>query len=1164
MVWIRTWSWWLGVPFLVGAACPQQNATPPTAPQPLGAAARQVVAHAGADVEVVEGETVFLNAHASRTLDGAPFSLAWSQIEGPAVLLANPTSMTPTFVAPLAKADLVFRARISSGEASDQDDVRVRVVESTPTPPRFINIPGDIAPSPGTPVDFQVEWVPQTAEPFAIELSGTCLPESVQMPSSSTISVVAPDVLPCTLNVRGEFSDGLRTAKATRVFWPPTTPMSASTRIQAPLLVTPGEEALLRFEERLPEQSVRLWPAGSGALGLSTLATSRLVTLQAPQRRTRIFLGAEERRGPASGGVQYFIVDVSAGPGNQPPTASGGPDRTVRPTARLRIDTTASMDLDDDDVSIHVAQVLGHAATLVPEEPNVFLAPDQAGVLLFHVQAFDQTVFSDVDTVRVYVDPESASVGPELVVSPTRYVTPGDTFVLDASGATDPDSGFIAHWSIRQRAEDDVILLDQPVNVPTIGLRAADDGDRYHFILSATDEDGLTASTEVEVIVETAGPIVDRNRAPSTGRNGTPEAPFQSVAEALPVLVRHQFTELHVASGDQGLLQMTPPAGVKLRGGYSWQTETQTYVLGTERSALAIEAGPILLDDTQWIGFVLSMSETNHRLLLRGQTLLEDVRLLETAPRDIALLEVESGAHVSLRNVEVTGFADAVFDDPLDEVPLLDLHHDSTLRIRDSIVRGGAGTSRTAIRCNGGVLDVYRSELLGSTRAELGRGLHAEECEVQIISSQIAGGDDSVSTTGVQVANSQLFVSADSTVIGTSDGVSADACALRIDHVAQFAYLSGIYHAVGGNAVTQRAVGLDMTGSRIEVAQAEIVVSGALYALGLHVSEAQVRVFDVNVRVVATEEAEGLRVNAPHELVSDNLRVGCEGKMAKGLVSAGPASDAIATLSRAVWDVYASAGPAEGLGLDSFGDVSLQGVEVRASSPTLGIAKGIQLAAGRLVDCVVRVDGVEGATAVNTLSSSAGVQLDRSELRASSSAGAAFSVQAGGPFFARSSYARAMGVPGVAVSATQNVSLVHATLYASDEALWLAHQDGDALVVNTALIAPVGIVQESPRGAGLVAANNAFAGEVAYLIVPDMIASSIEAWAAEPGSCENCISVDANVVDDDGRLISQENPLVDSGSSAFSVPFDIDNEMRPQGADVDIGCDEQQEMAPFP
>jgi LmbE family N-acetylglucosaminyl deacetylase len=94
-----------------------------------------VVADAGNIQTAAAASTVTLDGSLSSTATSM-LSYAWTQISGPAVTLANPNSVNPTFTAPNAATTLVFSLIVTAGSvssAADQVTVNVSAPVTTPT-----------------------------------------------------------------------------------------------------------------------------------------------------------------------------------------------------------------------------------------------------------------------------------------------------------------------------------------------------------------------------------------------------------------------------------------------------------------------------------------------------------------------------------------------------------------------------------------------------------------------------------------------------------------------------------------------------------------------------------------------------------------------------------------------------------------------------------------------------------------------------------------------------------------------------------------------------------------------------------------------------------------------------------------------------------------------
>jgi len=104
------------------------------------------VADAGADLEVDEGAAVTLSGTGSSDPDNQALTYAWSQESGPPVELDDPTSKTPSFVAPLVDADsLVALALVVSDALVTSTPAQVAVLIRDVPDPEPLPEPTDVA-----------------------------------------------------------------------------------------------------------------------------------------------------------------------------------------------------------------------------------------------------------------------------------------------------------------------------------------------------------------------------------------------------------------------------------------------------------------------------------------------------------------------------------------------------------------------------------------------------------------------------------------------------------------------------------------------------------------------------------------------------------------------------------------------------------------------------------------------------------------------------------------------------------------------------------------------------------------------------------------------------------------------------------------------------------
>lgn len=556
--------------------------TTPTNPG-VPTAPAEVVALAGPDLVVLEGSRTVLAGDASRALVGAP-ELSWSQREGPLVTLSNPSAATPTFVAPLGPARLVFTLEVRADDVRDTDEVVVEVVTAAAalaTAPRVVSLPADRQVVLDELVRIEAPWTGAGAPIVSARCPTLTGGPLGRLEGETLVIELAPRGLPCPIVVEDSLDEvgdgvGLQAAgRASLILWPADVPVAGTTRARAPATAGAGAPIVVDLDD-----GGRLFVVDGAPLALQR--DGGRVSFLAPRRPGRLTLVAETRVGGSSGGVRVIAIEVGAGAGNSAPRVDGGPDLRVRPGARFRIAPVASDD-DGDPVELTVRQVLGLEARQAGGGVGVLVAPDEVTpqTLLFHVSGSDGRAESDVDPVRVVVDPAAENLPPVITLAAELYVTPGSTFTIDSSGASDPDAGLITGWRIAQARTDTDndadILLPDAVDTPTVTLTAGAAGARYRFVVSVTDDGGLEASAEVTVVVEEAGPYVDPIRAGATG-DGTPARPFASVSDGLLTAARHRFPALHLVAGGPPLGLVPLPDGLGLEGGWRFDDDTDTYV----------------------------------------------------------------------------------------------------------------------------------------------------------------------------------------------------------------------------------------------------------------------------------------------------------------------------------------------------------------------------------------------------------------------------------------------------------------------------------------------------------------------------------------------------------------------------------------------------------
>ncbi len=452
------------------------------------------VADAGEDQVARAGDAVTLDGSGSADPDGDPITYQWTQVQGPEVVLSDPTSPTPTFTAPPGRAAFVFQLVVHDGiTPSDEPDlVMVNVDNALPEV-----------------VLAQEEILAGLGEEVTLDASGSSDPDGDELSFHWEQVAGEPVVLEgrdqavatfTTPMIRGELtfhvtvSDGLATVGPAQVVVHVgnTPPVAAAGRDRR---VDRGAEVTLDGTGSSDADGDELsftWSQVEGPEVALSDPSSPTPSFTAPDERANLvfelvvndgFVDSEPDR------VQVFV-------GNSPPVADAGRDRLdVAHASVVTLDGTGSSDVDGDELSYSWRQVQGPEVILSdPEAPRpTFLAPEVKRTMVFELVVNDGLVDSEPDTVtiRTVNTPPVADAGPSATVEGGAEVT------LDGTGSSDADGDELSFmWN---QVEGNPVALDDPAS-PTPTFTAPMPRQVLVFELEVSDgEDTDTARVEVEV-----------------------------------------------------------------------------------------------------------------------------------------------------------------------------------------------------------------------------------------------------------------------------------------------------------------------------------------------------------------------------------------------------------------------------------------------------------------------------------------------------------------------------------------------------------------------------------------------------------------------------------------------------------------------------------------
>jgi hypothetical protein len=208
-------------------------------------------------------------------------------------------------------------------------------------------------------------------------------------------------------------------------------------------------------------------------------------------------------------------------PGNDPPVAEAGPNRTVRAGATVTLDAGNSTDPDGEGLSYDWRQVAGPPIDLADGGQRAsFVAPDvdASETAVFRVSVDDgETTTTDTVTVRIL--PAEENSPPTARAGSNRTVAPGTDVELDAGNSTDPDGDALTYrWN--QTAGPPVTLRGNDTATPTFTAPTVEGSATLSFAVTV-DDGNATATDDVTVTVVEG--VVARFDGDDDGTISTPE-----------------------------------------------------------------------------------------------------------------------------------------------------------------------------------------------------------------------------------------------------------------------------------------------------------------------------------------------------------------------------------------------------------------------------------------------------------------------------------------------------------------------------------------------------------------------------------------------------------------------------------------------------------------
>ncbi|WP_291907133.1 PKD domain-containing protein [Chitinophaga sp. CB10] len=187
---------------------------------------------------------------------------------------------------------------------------------------------------------------------------------------------------------------------------------------------------------------------------------------------------------------------------NKPPQANAGPDAIITlPVSSVQLDGSGSTDPDGSIASYAWSQTAGpNTATLTGAASAKATASGLVkGVYTFRLTVKDNGGLTATDEVQITVQQAPVDKKPPVAVAtaPDTIVLPVNTVTLNGSASSDPD-GNIVSWSWTQLSGPGIHLAGSGTAIATAANMPEG---VYSFKLVVTDNDGLSATTTLKVVV---------------------------------------------------------------------------------------------------------------------------------------------------------------------------------------------------------------------------------------------------------------------------------------------------------------------------------------------------------------------------------------------------------------------------------------------------------------------------------------------------------------------------------------------------------------------------------------------------------------------------------------------------------------------------------------
>ncbi|MFO1009992.1 MAG: Ig-like domain-containing protein [Planctomycetota bacterium] len=425
-------------------------------------------ADAGPNQLASEGQTVTLDASASRDPEGNALTYTWSQVSGPTVVLNDVHASAPAFTAPegLTNTELVFQVTVSDGHGTSTDTVSILLNAQNDAP--IVDAGADQSVAEGA----TVQLAGAATDPEGASLTYTWTQISgpavvLSNPHGAAPTFTAPEGVANTdVAFQLAVTDGYSTTLDTVTVTIQANDDAPTVDAGAAQSVNEGEPVTLTGSATDPEgQGITYtWTQISGPTVSLSDPHAASPTFTAPQGQSNASLVFQLS---ASDGTNTSVDTVTIAVAAEPdaPVVSAGPSQTIAEGGLVTLAGSAT-DPDGDPLTYTWTQLSGPTVALSnPNAPNpTFTAPQGVSntAIVLQLSASDGALVStDVVTINLLADDDA----PTAEAGAAQSVEEGAVVALTGSG-TDPEGhGLTYTWT--QVSGPTVVLSDAHAAAPT-------------------------------------------------------------------------------------------------------------------------------------------------------------------------------------------------------------------------------------------------------------------------------------------------------------------------------------------------------------------------------------------------------------------------------------------------------------------------------------------------------------------------------------------------------------------------------------------------------------------------------------------------------------------------------------------------------------------------